>query len=52
MSDVEKTEFELPEGFAANNASPVDAHVQTDEHDIERSLRPKSLGEFLSLIHI
>ena len=47
MSDVEKTEFELPEGFAANNASPVDAHVQTEEHDIERSLRPKSLGEFI-----
>lgn len=47
MSDVEKTEFELPEGFAAEPSSPVDAHAQADEHDIERSLRPKSLGEFI-----
>ena len=47
MSDVEKTEFELPEGFAAKQVSPVDAHAQADEHDIERSLRPKSLGEFI-----
>ena len=60
MSDVEKTEFELPEGFAAKAPSPVDAHAQADEHDIERSLRPKSINEFigqpkvreLSLIHI
>ena len=47
MSDVEKTEFELPEGFAAKAASPVDAHAQADEHDIERSLRPKSINEFI-----
>ena len=47
MSDVEKTEFDLPEGFAANVPSPVDAHAQADEHDIERSLRPKSIDEFI-----
>lgn len=47
MSDVEKTEFELPEGFAAKPPPPVDAHAQADEHDIERSLRPKSINEFI-----
>jgi len=47
VSDVEKTEFELPEGFAAKPPSPVDAHAQADEHDIERSLRPKSINEFI-----
>ena len=35
MSDVEKTEFQLPEGFSAKAPSPVDANVQADEHDIE-----------------
>ena len=47
MSDVEKTEFQLPEGFSAKAPSPVDANVQADEHDIERSLRPKSIQEFI-----
>lgn len=47
MSDVEKTEFELPEGFAARGLSPIDAHAQADEHDVERSLRPKSINEFI-----
>lgn len=47
MSDVEKTEFELPEGFAARGPSPIDAHAQADEHDVERSLRPKSINEFI-----
>ena len=47
MSDVEKTEFALPDGFAAKPSSPVDAHAQADEHDIERSLRPKSIKEFI-----
>ena len=47
MSNVEKTEFELPDGFAAKPPSPVDAHAQADEHDIERSLRPKSINEFI-----
>ena len=47
MSDVEKTEFELPDGFAAKPPSSVDAHAQADEHDIERSLRPKSINEFI-----
>ena len=47
MSDVEKTEFELPEGFAVRGPSPIDAHAQADEHDVERSLRPKSINEFI-----
>nr|WP_272508578.1 Holliday junction branch migration DNA helicase RuvB [Corynebacterium pilbarense] len=37
----------MPEGFAAKAPSPVDAHAQADEHDIERSLRPKSINEFI-----
>ncbi len=47
MSDVEKTEFELPEGFAALGPSPVDANATSEERDIERSLRPKSIDEFI-----
>ena len=47
MSDGENTECALPEGFAAKPPSPVDAHAQADEHDIERSLRPKSINEFI-----
>ena len=51
MSDVERTEFSLPEGLDAT-APPsrnldVDASEQQGEHDIERSLRPKSLDEFI-----
>nr|WP_289624547.1 Holliday junction branch migration DNA helicase RuvB [Corynebacterium afermentans] len=37
----------MPEGFAAKAPSPVDAHAQADEHDLERSLRPKSINEFI-----
>nr|WP_202032165.1 MULTISPECIES: Holliday junction branch migration DNA helicase RuvB [Corynebacterium] len=37
----------MPDGFAAKPPSPVDAHAQADEHDIERSLRPKSINEFI-----
>ena len=55
MSDIERTEFNLPEGVDAAHASQrnsdVDATAHSEEHDIERSLRPKSLEE-LSLIHI
>lgn len=57
MSDVERTEFQLPDGLvagqsttssmsAARNAD-VDATKQQGEHDIERSLRPKSIDEFI-----
>ena len=57
MSDVERTEFQLPESMAApGGAQPsgglrrndaVEAEVQVGEHDIERSLRPKSIDEFI-----
>ncbi|APT86959.1 Holliday junction branch migration DNA helicase RuvB [Corynebacterium flavescens] len=54
MSDLERTEFSLPEDLqqsAASQASArnsdVDAQLQPGEQDAERSLRPKSLGEFI-----
>lgn len=47
MSDVEKTEFELPPDLARQLNSPVDATEQTGEQDYEKSLRPKSIDEFI-----
>ena len=51
MSDVERTEFQLPEGLADPSAPQrnldIDASEQVGEHDIERSLRPKSIEEFI-----
>ena len=51
MSDIERTEFNLPESVDAAHAtqrnSDVDATAHSEEHDIERSLRPKSLEEFI-----
>lgn len=47
MSDVEKTEFELPPDLARQVDSPVDATEHTDERDFEKSLRPKSIEEFI-----
>lgn len=51
MSDVERTEFSLPDGVELNSPlqrnQDMDAAEQQGEHDIERSLRPKSLGEFI-----
>ena len=51
MSDIERTEFNLPEGVDAAHAtqrnSDVDAIAHSEEHDIERSLRPRSLAEFI-----
>ena len=51
MSDIERTEFNLPEGVDAAHTtqrnSDVDATAHSEEHDIERSLRPKSLEEFI-----
>ncbi|MTD91414.1 Holliday junction DNA helicase RuvB [Corynebacterium sp. HMSC056F09] len=51
MSDVERTEFKLPEGMDLSSPpqrnQDVDATEQQGEHDIERSLRPKSLDEFI-----
>lgn len=51
MSDVERTEFNLPD--EATRTSPlqrnenVESEAHTGEHDIERSLRPKGLDEFI-----
>lgn len=47
MSDVERTEFELPAGYARPVDSPVDAQAQADERDVEKTLRPKSINEFI-----
>ncbi|ANE04159.1 Holliday junction branch migration DNA helicase RuvB [Corynebacterium crudilactis] len=55
MSDVEKTEFEIPGGIpprrngGAGRApdTNVDANLQPEEHDAEVTLRPKSLAEFI-----
>ena len=51
MSDIERTEFNLPEGVDSAHAtqrnSDVDATAHSEEHDIERSLRPKSLEDFI-----
>lgn len=51
MSDIERTEFNLPEGVDAAHSSQrnsdVEATAHSEEHDIERSLRPKSLDEFI-----
>ncbi len=49
MSDIERTEFQLPEGMQPGRPqnAPVDARPQTGEKDAERSLRPRSLDEFI-----
>jgi len=51
MSDIERTEFNLPEGMSkaheSQHNSDVEATAHAEEHDIERSLRPKSLTEFI-----
>lgn len=45
MSDVEKTEFSLPGGRPG--PSLVDASENVEERDVEKSLRPKSITEFI-----
>lgn len=47
MSDVEKTEFTLPDGFVRREESPINAAAQAEDTDIEKSLRPKSIDEFI-----
>ncbi|SDR99510.1 Holliday junction branch migration DNA helicase RuvB [Corynebacterium timonense] len=44
MSDVEKTEFSLPE---PREHSLIDATATAEERDVEKSLRPKSITEFI-----
>ncbi|GAB3944157.1 Holliday junction branch migration DNA helicase RuvB [Corynebacterium tapiri] len=48
MSDIERTEFKLPESAPARGPeSSVEPHAQRGEHDVEKSLRPKSIHEFI-----
>lgn len=59
MSDIEKTEFQIPGGLPPrgqqqgasismrDDDSAVDAHLKPGEQDVETSLRPKSLDEFI-----
>lgn len=46
MSDVEKTEFTLPAGYDRER-SAVNVEVQAEERDVEKTLRPKSIDEFI-----
>ncbi|ALC06064.1 Holliday junction ATP-dependent DNA helicase RuvB [Corynebacterium deserti GIMN1.010] len=55
MSDVERTEFEIPGGIPPRRTggagrapdASVDANVQAEDVDAEVTLRPKSLTEFI-----
>ncbi|WKD61337.1 Holliday junction ATP-dependent DNA helicase RuvB [Corynebacterium ciconiae DSM 44920] len=47
MPNVEKTEFQLPEGALRPPDSAVRPQLNEGEHDDEVNLRPKSLGEFI-----
>lgn len=50
MRDIERTEFEIPGGLPPWGRTPdsaVDATAQRGETDMEVSLRPKSLTEFI-----
>lgn len=50
MKDIERTEFEIPGGLPPRGRTPdsaVDATAQRGETDMEVSLRPKSLTEFI-----
>lgn len=55
MSDVERTEFEIPGGIPPRRNGDqgraadtnVDANLKPDEYDAEVTLRPKSLTEFI-----
>lgn len=50
MSDVEKTEFQLPpqsDGPGRDPDTPLDPYSQPQEQDGERTLRPRSLEEFI-----
>ncbi|WP_394280458.1 Holliday junction branch migration DNA helicase RuvB [Corynebacterium sp.] len=51
MSDIEKTEFQLPPDMQrkASRAddAPVDPQEQAEDRDVEKTLRPKALDEFI-----
>lgn len=46
MSDVEKTEFTLPAGYTRER-SAVSVEARVEERDVEKTLRPKSIDEFI-----
>lgn len=46
MSDVEKTEFTLPAGYNRER-SAASVEARAEEHDVEKTLRPKSIDEFI-----
>ncbi|WP_085550351.1 Holliday junction branch migration DNA helicase RuvB [Corynebacterium pollutisoli] len=45
MSDMERTEFRLPDGFDIDR--DVDTRLQAGEQESETTLRPKNLDEFI-----
>lgn len=48
MSDVEKTEFQLPAELSGREPNPaLNPQVQPQEQDNESTLRPRSLDEFI-----
>lgn len=52
MSDIERTEFELPpelavQGTGRDPEAPIDPREHVNEHDVEKTLRPKALDEFI-----
>lgn len=49
MSDVERTEFQVPDDLGAGRQedAAVDARLHDGEQDVETSLRPRSLEEFV-----
>ena len=46
MSDMERTEFRLPDGFDVDR--DVDTRLQAGEQESETTLRPKNLDEFIA----
>ena len=46
MSDMERTEFRLPDGFDVDR--DVDTRLQAGEQESETTLRPKNLDEFVT----
>lgn len=47
VSDIEKTEFKLPDGLVRPEQSAVRPQLQDGDRDDEVNLRPKSLSEFI-----
>lgn len=47
MANVEKTEFSVPDRPARSDDAAINAHAMPEETDIETTLRPRSLHEFI-----